>query len=187
MKWQPEIWLEYIIPVAIYYWKENVCNERKSKSTYTNPNFHKILLNYRRNRNIKLLQRHCVKENMSTTVLLNHPLPSTFMWKRRMPGRQHNDGKWRAWCQGKERDWPGVRRSMSCCRPRTPALSGRQDEQRTKQATMAAPDEDIGSGRSRPDVAHWFVDYRHKASSPTIFFPVTNVKRSPTSECGGVM
>ncbi len=30
------------------------------------------------------------------------------MWKSRMPGRQHNDGKWSARCEGPERDWWGA-------------------------------------------------------------------------------
>lgn len=80
----------------------------------------------------------------------HHPLPSTLffhsiIWKNCMPGRQHNDGKWSARCQGPERDWLGVRRSAVCSLPCTPALSGLQDEQQTKQPETAAPAQRFGA------------------------------------------
>ncbi|MEQ2293518.1 hypothetical protein AMECASPLE_034347 [Ameca splendens] len=59
--------------------------------------------------------------------------------EKALAGRQHNDGKRSARCQGCERDLEGVKRSMVCCLAGALSLSALQDEHRTKQADVSSP------------------------------------------------
>lgn len=119
---------------------------KQYKSIYNHPNFQTILVNCRRSLNVKLLPRQCGQENLATdvhyTVHLNHPLPSTLFfphsWGRiaRQEDNTMTESEVRGVRGERGTGW-GVRRSMACCLPGTPALSGLQDEQRTKQPETA--------------------------------------------------
>lgn len=104
----------------------------------------------------------CVLHRVLSSSSSHYLVLPPFMRRSRKPGRQHNDGKWSAKCQGPERDRPGLRRSMACCLPSTAALSGLQDEQRTKQPETAAPAQRFGAQTCTASAQGQNDDYKKK-------------------------
>ncbi|MEQ2223011.1 hypothetical protein ILYODFUR_032359 [Ilyodon furcidens] len=93
--------------------------------------------------------------------------------EKALAGRQHNDGKRSARCQGCERDLEGVKRSMVCCLAGALSLSALQDEQRTKQADVSTPAMWFGAQACACLLPSTF------ASSVKISFALTMTQRLP--------